>query len=227
MLDVIAAVAVLSLGAGAGTQLSRVTGAQVKVEGGDGLLYSHEKGVAPADAKAIYEHRRRGGESVPVIVRVPGRAGLFLVSDLGPPDAPANDYGRRLFLLQRVKDGFRELGRTRGVGDAYNLDPVVFTGAGRTVVLAELGTEYSWGLVAYEIAGRELRELGAIGVAAPGEEGERDPTPFARVHVEGGRLVVAFDVDMIEDPGGQHAKALARPVVFRQEGKRFVRVQPR
>jgi len=208
--------------AAAGVPLTRATGAMVEVTRGEGT-YWHEKGVAPDDAGAVYAHLKRLAESRPRIVRLPGRPGTFLVSDFG--GGGAENIGRCLILLESTRGGIRELSRTRGAGDAYNLDPVVFVGKGRTIVLAELGTEYSWGLRVYEIAGATIRELGSIDAGVPGELGEGDPTPFARVSLVGGRLVIRFDTDLVLGTGHEDAPIAKKPVVFRQEGAGFVRVK--
>lgn len=207
--------------AAAGVPLSRATRATVEATRGD-ETYSYEKGISPDDAGAVHAHLRRLGESRPVIVRVPGRPGTFLVSDFGR--GTGADAGRCLILLESVRGELRELSRTRGAGDAYSLAPVVFAGGGRTFVLAEMATEYSWGLWVFEIAGTTLREVGTIDAAVPGENGEEDPTPFARVRLERGRLVVRFDADLVLGTGKDDAPIARKPVVFREEGKGFVRL---
>ncbi len=202
--------------------LKRATGPMVEVTEGEETSW-HEKGISPDDAGAVFAYLKKQGESKPQIVRVPGRKGLFLASDF--TGRTGEDYGRCLFLLQSAKDGIRELDRTRGAGDAYSLKPVVFVGGGRTVVLAELATEYSWGLKVYEIAGSSIHELGAIDAAVPGELGEEDPTPWAKVSLEGGRVVVRFDKDLVLGTGKENAPVAKRPVVFRQDDGGFALVK--
>jgi hypothetical protein len=203
--------------------LKRATAPMVEVTTGQETSW-HEKGISPDDAGAVFAYlKKRLGESKPEIVRVPGRKGVFLASDFG--GRTGEDYGRCLFLLQAAKDGIRELDRTRGAGDAYSLKPVVFVGGGRTIVLAELASEYSWGLRVYEMAGSSLRELGAIDAAVPGELGAGDPTPWAKVSLEGGRVVVRFDRDLVLGTGKEDAPVARKPVVFRQDDGGFVLVK--
>ncbi len=223
MLPTVAAALLLpSALAAAGVPLQRATRAMVEVTRGE-EAYWHEKGIAPDDAGAVHAYLKRLGESRPEIVRVPGRPGTFLASDFG--GGTGEHLGRCLILLQSTRAGVTELSRTRAAGDAYDLTPVVFVGGGRTIVLAELGTEYSRGLHVYEIAGGELRELGAIDAGVPGELGEEDPTPFARVRLERGRLVVRFDADLVLGTGKEDAPIAKKPVVFRQQGDGFVRLK--
>ncbi len=223
MLPCVAAALLLpSALAAAGVSLPRATRAMVEVTRGQ-ETYRHEKGISPDDAGAIHAYLKRLGESRPEIVRVPGRRGTFLVSDF--EGGTGEHLGRCLILLQSTGAGVRELSRTAGTGDAQDLTPVVFAGGGRTIVLAERGAEYSRGLHVYEIAGAELRELGAIDAGVPGELGEEDPTPFARVRLERGRLVVRFDADLVLGTGREGAPAARKPVVFRQQGDGFVRLK--
>lgn len=217
-----AAAALLLAASGAGAvPLQRATGAMVEVTRGEESWW-HEKAIAPDDAGAVAAYLRRRGESKPEIVRVPGRPGTFLASDFG--GRTGEDFGRCLILLQSARGEIEELARTRGAGDAYSLKPVVFTGGGRTLVLAELATEHSRGVRVYEIAGGSLLELGAIDAAVPGEDGGEDPTPFARVAVEGGKVVVRFEKDLVLGTGREDAPIARKPVVFRQEDGGFVRV---
>lgn len=223
MLPTLAAALLLHAASGAApVPLRRATVAMVEVTIGQ-ETYSHEKGIAPDDAGAVFAYLKRLGESKPEIVRVPGRPGVFLASDF--VGGTGEDYGRCLFLLQSARGGMRELARTRRAGDAYSLRPVVFAGGGRTVVLAELATEYSWGVRVYEIVGGAIRELGEIDAAIPGELGEEDPTPFAKVSLEGGRVVVRFDRDLVLGTGKEDAPLARKPVVFRQGDTGFVRVE--
>ena len=223
-LRILAAALLLPAGvaAAADLPLKRATGPMVEVTSGEETLWQ-EQGIAPDDAGAVQAFLKRLGESRPQIVRVPGRPGVFLASDF--VGRTREDYGRCLFLLQSAKGEVRELGRTRRAGDAYTMKPVVFVGGGRTVVLAELATEYSWGVRVYEIAGDAILDLGAIDAAVPGEAGAEDPTPFAKVSIEGGRLVVRFDKDLVLGTGKEDPPVARKPVVFRQDDSGFVRVE--
>ncbi len=206
--------------AGPTVPLKRATGPLVELGRGEETYWA-EKGMKPDDAGAVRAFLAKLGESKPEIVRVPGRPGVFLASDF--VGATGQDYGRCLFLLESARGGIRELARTRRAGDAYSLRPVVFAGGGRTIVLAELATEYSWGVWVYEVAGGAIRDLGAIDAAVPGEMGEEDPTPFAKVSIERGKVVVRFDHDLVLGTGKEDAPVAKKPVVFRQEGSAFVR----
>jgi hypothetical protein len=217
------AAALLLAAAAAGVPLPRSTRPMVDVAEGE-QTYRYEKGMAPDDAGAVAAHLRRLGESRPAIVRVPGRKRTFLAADFC--GATGESLGRCLLLVEAQPSGIRELSRTRGAGEAYSLEPVVFSGGGRTVVLAQLATEYSRGVRVHEIAGAAIRELGTIDAGVPGDLGETDPIPFAKVLLEGGRVVVRFERDLVIGTGREGAPVARRPVVFRQHGDEFVLAAP-
>lgn len=220
MLPALAAALLLPAAAAAsGVPLPRATAPMVEVTNGQ-ETYRYEKGIAPDDAGAVAAYLRHLGESRPEIVRVPGRKGTFLAADFC--GATGESLGRCLLLLQAQPSGVRELSRSRGAGEAYSLAPVVFAGGGRTVVLAELTTEYSRGVRVYEIAGPAIRELGTIDAGVPGDLGETDPTPFAKVRLEDGQLVIRFARDLVIGTGAEGAPVEKRPVVFRQRDAGFV-----
>ncbi len=202
----------------AAVPLPRATRPMVEVTEGE-ATYRYEKGIAADDAGAVAAYLRHQGESRPEIVRVPGRKGTFLAADFC--GAKGESLGRCLLLLQAQPGGVRELARTDAAGDAYSLRPVVFQGGGRTVVVAELATDNSRGVRVYEIAGPAIHELGAIDAGVPGELGEEDPTPFANVRLEGGRLVIRFDRDLVLGTGKEGAPVAKKPVVFRQQDSGF------
>jgi hypothetical protein len=206
-----------ALAAAADVPLARSTQPMVEVANGE-QTYRYEKGIAPDDVGAVAAYLRHIGESRPEIVRVPGRKGTFLAADFC--GATGESLGRCLLLLQVQPAGVRELARTLGP-EVYTLRPVLFVGGGRTVVLAELAAEYTKGVRVYEIEGTALRELGTIDAGVPADLGETDPTPFAKVRAEGGRLVIRFDKDLVLGTGREGAPVAKKPVVFRQQGDGF------
>jgi hypothetical protein len=189
----------------------------------------HESAIPASQARAIHAYRRSVSGRIgsqPIILRVPGEPGTFLLSDYQDP--AGGEHGRRLVLVRREKGRFRELGQSRPAGDSHLLRPVLFTGAHRTVVLAAIGTEDSWGLLVYEIVGGSIRELGAIDATRPGLHGdEEDPTPCARVELDGARIVVRFECDLWLGSGNADAPLVAKPVVFREDGESFTLVNRR
>lgn len=220
MLATLAAALLLPATLAAGSvPLARATREMVEVADGQ-ELFRHEKGISPDDAGAVHAFLKRLGESRAEIVRVPGRAGTFLASDFC--GSSGEDLGRCLVLVHAARGGVRELSRTPVVRGADGLHPVVFAGGGRTIVLAQLGAEYGRGLRVYELAGGSVALLGAIDAGTPGDLGPGDPTPHARLRLEGGTLVVRFDADLVL--GAQEGAPVApKPVEFRLREDGFVR----
>ncbi len=214
----------------AGTQLARFTNDAIYVTDKNGTReFGYEKGMAPTEARAILELVKAQCRPAKLVVRMPRRRDAFLVAGQGCGTDDPRDVGPRLMLVEKSGSGVKVLAQGRGSGDSYSLVPVVFTGAGRTIVLAELAAEYSWGLSVYEVVGGELRALGHIdaGVPGDGQADEKDPTPFARVTLESGKVVIAFDSDLVIGTGKPDSKIALKPVVFRQAATGFVLERPR
>lgn len=111
------------------------------------------------------------------------------------------------------------------MSDSYILDPTFYTNHERFLILAEVGTEYSWGLEAYELAGRTMMYLGPLSVAA--WSGENYVNPLQRSKVTSGTegYRVQFFSDLIVDPGGIHQWTLQKQdesITFSQVDGRFV-----
>jgi hypothetical protein len=220
----------LALAAPAGSPLLLASGPQVEFRGeGDEGSFSYEKGMAQADAVTLIQQVRKHIGPARAILRVPGRGASFLVVGLGRVTTDPEDFGGlRLMLVEKSGRSVTLLAQSSGSADSYSLKPVVFTGGGRTIVLAETGTEYSWGLRVFEVVGRELRDLGGIDAGVIGESGqEEDPTPFARVTIAGGKVVITFDSDLSIGTGNPGARLALKPVVFRQSATGFTLEQPR
>ncbi|UCF80379.1 MAG: hypothetical protein JSV08_07670 [Acidobacteriota bacterium] len=212
--------------AGAPVALRKHVPEMVRVEDGD-EIYEYDNKLSAEEAKGLYDYFSERRAAVPVFCRVPGMADHVVVSMALSGDTE-KDFGKRLFLVKKTKEGYEEMGRTRGMGDSYILEPVFFTGREKekVLILAELGTEYPWGLLACEISDGELVELGSIDAAAfDEEEFAVDPTPYCTAKRENGKWVVEFRADLALDPGGLGEREILRigdaPIVFESDGGEF------
>lgn len=181
--------------------------------------------VSPDDALRVagYFLESHGGEGFPFIYGIPGRDRLFLVS--AGEDRSARDFGRRFFLLDGAGGDLRPTFAGRGANDSYILDPTIFSTGGKRLILAETGTEYSWGLWAFDLRGSTLVDMGSIPVAYWDGESLVNPLGRARVIAGRGGYRVEFRADLEMNPGGVHPWRLVRrgeAIVFEQRGDRFV-----
>jgi hypothetical protein len=191
-----------------------------------GERYWYDDRIAQVDVKALYLHfKRKVDDPVPLIYAVPGMKGYFVVSSWDERFTD-KDYGRRLYLVRKKGSGFEDVDRTAGAGDSYILTPAFFRGQGRILILAEIGTEYSWGLLVYEIIHKRLVFLGPLDAAVEGEVDAEAPTPFAGVKNVNGRWLVEFSRDLVLDAGGLHEQSIMRrenkPIIFEYDGKSFI-----
>jgi hypothetical protein len=191
-----------------------------------------EKSVAEEDARSVadYIYRTYGEDEYPFIYMIPGQQGFFLVSIAGTQIE--TDYGARFILLQRKGRDFIELFYGRGAMDSYILDPFFYSGDTKILILAETGTEYTWGFSAYEFDAvkKEITYLDELPVARvyDGEDswGELiNPLDGARVFIEKGSYTIEFDTDIVLDPGGMEERLIESEggkILFHYDGKSFV-----
>ncbi|MHB8844025.1 MAG: hypothetical protein ACYC7L_04690 [Nitrospirota bacterium] len=190
-----------------------------------GKRYWYDDRISRAEALALLQYFcTMADDPVPSLYAVPGIKGYYVVSS-HDKQITESDNGRRLYLMRKAKGGYEVIDRTPGAGDSYILEPVFFLGRGKTLILAEIGTEYSWGLLVYEIRGKRLYFLGGLDATIEGAFDAADPTPFAVVKHANGRWRVEFSHDLVLDAGGLKEQTIKQkgkqPIVFEHDGKRF------
>jgi hypothetical protein len=201
---------------------------EVKVD--ENLHWDYDNKIARQKAETIYNyiHQKHNAEkSYAAIYSCPGRADLFVtVSALINTQ---ENYGKRFFLIKEGEQGFSLLSKTHGMMDSYILRPTFFTANNRTIILGDTGTEYSWGVVAFEIVNDKLKDLGTINVAKPTEEDTVNPIPDAQLKLSSGKLIVEFHTDLVFDPGGYNDRLVKRvnnqPINFEYDGKKFLLIK--
>lgn len=198
-----------------------------------------ERGVDVAEAARIAAHFQSAYPSpypFARIHRVPGRPDRYLVTAPGPREG--EEYGLRFFLVAVRPDTVIELARSRGMWDSAWLEPVFFAHGECQYVLADTGSEESWGLEVFRLCGDTLHAMGRIDVSAPASDTivawPESPLPHARMRMEDRQPVVEFTADLVQwvDPDGdsvQEQVPLRRrgtaPIAFRWNGTEFV-LQP-
>jgi len=161
---------------------------------------------------------------------IPDQQGYYLVSIAG--EQIETDYGARFILLRRERKDFVELFYGRGAMDSYILNPFFYSGDTKIFILAETGTEYTWGFSAYEFDAEKktFAYLDALPVARvyDGEDswGELvNPLDRARVFMKNGRYTIEFDTDIVLNPGGMEERLIKSEggkILFHYDGKSFV-----
>ena len=186
-----------------------------------------ERGVDPAVAARIAAHFERDstlGRPRGIYV-VPGQADRHLVVGWNPR---GTDYGLRFILLASENASVRELARSRGMMDSDWLDPVFFAEGECHFLLADAGSEGSWGVEAFRLCRDSLSPMGTIPVSALPVNTVHDPAenplPFARMRRGTKEPVVEFTADLVHwvNPNGDGAMSDSllrgrggRPIAFR------------
>jgi len=147
------------------------------------------------------------------------------------PDVKGAGGQMHLMVVDRSAGGTKVLYRSPGSGDSYYLRPTVLGGGGGdpTVVLAEAGAEFSYGIEVYVIEpDRKVLRAGFLDLAAPAaEEGPTSAVPFAQVERMGSGLCFRFTRDLLRSrPDGGYAKVPRAKAVYKYEkGRKLVPVK--
>ena len=127
-------------------------------------------------------------------------AGLFLaVCRNHGVDSP-EDYGVRLYLIQDSTQRLSVLFESHGYMDSYYLRPSVFKiGETKqpTLILAEAGAEFSYGIGVYRLNNQQMRYLGNLDVAVEGESNPTSAVPFTKIVEKQGTLTFTFTKDVV------------------------------
>ena len=191
-----------------------------------------EKSIDEEEARSVaeYIYRTYGEDEHPFIYMIPDQQGYYLVSIAGKQIE--TDYGARFILLRREGEGFVELFYGKGAMDSYILNPFFYSGDTKILILAETGTEYTWGFSAYEFDAvkTSIAYLDELPVARvyDGENswGELvNPLDRARVFLDNGLYTIEFDTNIVLNPGSMEEKLIESKggkILFNYDGKSFV-----
>lgn len=103
---------------------------------------------------------------------------------IGKPEKyNSKDEGLRIIYLAEEKGRYKIHFVSKGVGESYIYTPTFFQGNGRTIIVCEMGTEYSWGMDAFLLQDSMFIKLGNIDVAANinEEEHQESAVPILRI----------------------------------------------
>ncbi len=125
-------------------------------------------------------------------------------------ESSERDYGSRFSLVRFTEGSTKVLYQSRGSMDSYFLRPSFFSAdINKTplLILAEIGTEYSWGARVFLVSpDGSAEDLGSLDVAVI-EDPEADTVsiiPHTKIKLDGSRYEFTFTRDVIFNPGGRN-----------------------
>lgn len=112
--------------------------------------------------------------------------------------------GLRLYYLKKIEERFRVLFSTHGQGESYYFKPFFYqTDAGHRLVIAEIGTEYSWGVHVYSIQDSNMIDVGFLNLAGT-KAPENYPASILdqmQVYQKGTDILFEFTGTVLLQPG--------------------------
>jgi hypothetical protein len=140
-------------------------------------------------------------------------------------DRNPDNYGLRMFLVEKTNGTFKVRQRSTGSGSSYILSPQFYRNAGDEswVILAEMGMEYSIGNRVFIFKDNTLADVGKLNVAVKktfgqsktngvttGITNEVSIAPYTVLSTVNHSLVFSFTQDVEHNPGGEGQKTIAK-----------------
>ena len=162
-----------------------------------------------------FQHIRALGIGRPLVIPIPSQPNLMLLAAASME--PEGYQAFRLWLLRAVHGAFKLADSSEHLGDAEWLTPNVFEHGEDLLILADHGSEYSWGLLAFTVENGALERLpfprmagiatgDAANLTGPGS----NVLPDLSVYWEDHEFVVEFPGDLLEDPGARTQRLWCR-----------------
>lgn len=151
--------------------------------------------------------------------------GLFTVSCHEPAKNTKKDWGIRLYLIEKTSGGrFKILFRSRGSQDSYILEPTILRSPDKklpTIILAETGTEYSWGIEVFVLVGKQLTHAGSMEVGADAGDNPESAVEYSRIAAKGKMLIFTFTTDLVYMRGGKFTQLKKNQIRYEYDGKQL------
>lgn len=129
-------------------------------------------------------------------------------------------FAEERFVIRR---GTEVLFRSEPMADVTFFDPEFFGDGTHLLMLADFGSEDSWGIRAIDLTSGKVRDLGTIDVVrAPDIEYYRSALPVARVFARPGGYVIEFAGEVLDADGRKVLARQGQRAVFVQRNDRFV-----
>ena len=156
----------------------------------------------------------------------PARAGG---SSYEPAKDTKKDSGIRLYLVEKIKDGkFKVLYGSRGSQDSYILRPTIHRSPDvklPTIILAETGAEYSWGIEVFLVKGKQVTHAGSMEVGADAKDNPESAVPYTWIKPKGKKLVFTFTTDLVYMRGGKFSRLKKNQIRYEYDGKELKEIK--
>ena len=132
---------------------------------------------------------------------------------------PTDKYDSRKFIVLKKNDQkYAPIYISKGSGDSYILKPKFFSTndfEAPLVILAEIGTEYSWGIRVFLVDPQlNVKDIGTLHVAVDPEkefvDGPLSAVPYTSIRKKNKDIVFNFTTDVVFDPGGIKEKRISK-----------------
>jgi len=135
------------------------------------------------------------------------------------------DYGQRAMLYMSERGVVRRTYYSAGARDSSAMTPTFFVHCGphELLILADVGSEYSWGFRVFAYEGKQLRDLGEIPIAVREDIYLQSAIPFVKLTPHDQAIDLTFTTDVYKDPGGLSQQQLAAKDVRYEIGTTSVR----
>jgi hypothetical protein len=122
-----------------------------------------------------------------------------------------SDYGQRAMLYTSERGVVRRTYYSSGALDAYAMTPTFFGDCGPhdLLILADVGSESTFGFRVFAYDGKTLRDLGEIPIAVRGAGNMESAIPFVKLTPHDEVIDLTFTTDVIKDPESRSQRPLA------------------
>jgi hypothetical protein len=154
---------------------------------------------------------------------------LFTISCHEPAKNTKKDSGIRLYLVEKLSDGkLKILFRSRGSQDSYILRPTILRSPDKklpTIILAETGAEYSWGIEVFIVKGKQITHAGSMEVGADAKENPESAVPYTWIKPKGKKLVFVFTTDLVYMRGGKFTRLKKNQIRYEYDGTQLKEIK--
>ena len=138
-----------------------------------------------------------------------------------------SDNGQRAMLYTSERGVVRRTYYSSGAEDSSAMTPSFFGDCGphELLILADVGSEFSFGFRVFAYDGKQLRDLGEIPIAVRDDIYLQSAIPFVKLTPHDQVIDLTFTTDVFKDPGLRSQQPLAAKDVRYQIGSISIRAK--